>query len=192
MTETTITDIRDTIASLKPTDDLEKAHINDALSWIDTTSNIFRIKKPDVPPKHLVSYFVLVDQKYQSILLCDHIKAQLWLPSGGHVEKGENPADTVRRECIEELGIPAKFIDKNERPLFITVTQTVRLTAGHTDVSLWYVIEGNKFEYIHFDRREFNDIEWFTFGEILESDSTIFDPHMQRFTRKLMRALGVS
>lgn len=192
MTETTITEIRDIIALLNPTDDLEKAHINDALGWIDTTSNIFRIKKPDVPPKHLVSYFVLVDQKHQSVLLCDHIKAQLWLPSGGHVEKGENPADTVRRECIEELGIQAQFIDKNERPLFITVTQTVGLTAGHTDVSLWYVIEGNKFEYIHFDRREFNDIEWFTFGEILESDPTIFDPHMQRFTRKLMQELGVS
>ncbi|MEE3919135.1 NUDIX domain-containing protein [Micromonospora sp. BRA006-A] len=31
----------------------------------------------------------------------------MWLPSGGHVEPGEHPADTVRRELREELGVAA-------------------------------------------------------------------------------------
>ena len=186
-----ITKIRDTIVLIKPFDELEKVHIDDALNWVDGTSNIFRIKKPDIPPKHLVSYFVLLDSKHRSILLVDHIKAQLWLPSGGHVEKDELPTDTVRRECIEELGIPAVFVNKDELPAFLTVTQTVGLTAGHTDVSLWYVIKGNRFDYVHFDRTEFNEVEWYTFDEILASDPTIFDPHMQRFTRKLIQELLV-
>ena len=34
-------------------------------------------------------------------------EASLWLPTGGHVEPGEDPSDTVERECQEELGIPA-------------------------------------------------------------------------------------
>ncbi|MDB5176689.1 MAG: hydrolase [Candidatus Saccharibacteria bacterium] len=186
MTKPVITKIIHDISQIKPIDGLETNHINDALAWIESTDNIFRIKKPDVPPKHLVSYFVLIDPDHKSILLADHIKAQLWLPSGGHVEKDEDPAETVKRECIEELNIPAVFLKNKQLPFFITVTQTVGLTAGHTDVSLWYLIKGDKFKYLNYDRSEFNDVEWWTFDEILESNPTIFDPHMQRFTRKLM------
>jgi len=184
-----ISDIQQDIGSIAAYDELETQHIEDALNWTKQTTDLFRIKKPDVPPKHLVSYFVLIDPDHKSILLCDHIKAQLWLPPGGHVERGEHPAETVKRECIEELDIPAKFIKNTEKPFFITVTDTVGLTAGHTDVSLWYLIRGSKFDFINFDRSEFNDVEWFTYDEILESNPTIFDPHMQRFTKKLISSL---
>jgi 8-oxo-dGTP pyrophosphatase MutT (NUDIX family) len=59
------------------------------------------------PPKHLVSYAVLIDPRDASVFLVDHILAGLALPPGGHVEPGEDPADTVRREAMEELGIQA-------------------------------------------------------------------------------------
>ncbi len=190
MTRTTsslIGEIQHDIQSITPFDELEHAHIKDALAWSKSTTELFRIKKPDTPPKHLVSYFVLIDTEQKSILLCDHIKAQLWLPSGGHVEPGEHPADTVRRESQEELSLTAKFVRNHAKPFFITVTKTVGLTPGHTDVSLWYLIKGSRFNFINFDRREFNDIEWFTYDEIIESNPTIFDPHMQRFVKKLIR-----
>ncbi len=181
-----ISEIQQDITAIRPYDILEQEHINDALNWSHQTTDLFRIQKPDIPPKHLVSYFVLIDPEHKSILLCDHIKAQLWLPPGGHVERGEHPADTVRRECVEELSISAQFVKNNEKPFFITVTETVGLTAGHTDVSLWYLIKGSRFDFVNFDRREFNDVEWFTYDEILESNPTIFDPHMHRFTQKLI------
>lgn len=181
--------IHEQVAAIATLDDLEAAHKQDVLDWIASGAPIFRIAKPDNPPKHLVSYFVLVDPEQSSILLVDHIKAQLWLPSGGHVEKDEDPVQTVRREAKEELRKEAVFLKNDPRPLFVTVTKTVGLTAGHTDVSLWYVIRGSKHEFIDFDRTEFNDIEWFSFDEILASDPSIFDPHLQRFTRKLVRYL---
>lgn len=170
-------------------DDVERTHIADALGWIESGINIYRIEKPDKPPKHLVSYFVLVDPEHESILLADHVKAQLWLPSGGHVELGEDPKETVLRESQEELNKEATFLRNNENPFFITVTRTVGLTAVHTDVSLWYLLRGDIHDRVNFDRREFNDVEWFTFDEILDSNPTIFDPHMQRFTRKLKEYL---
>jgi 8-oxo-dGTP pyrophosphatase MutT (NUDIX family) len=49
-------------------------------------------------------------------------KAELWLPTGGHVEVGEDPAETVRREAEEELGVAALLADPGARPLFLTVS----------------------------------------------------------------------
>lgn len=145
----------------------------------------FRLKKPDIPPKHLVSYFVLVDPEHRSILLVDHIKAQLWLPPGGHVLPNESPRDAVVRETKEEFGIPAVFLHNHDKPFFVTVTQTVGLTPGHTDVSLWYLLRGSIYDRMSYDRSEFTDIEWYTLDEISETEPSIFDPHLQRFATKL-------
>lgn len=183
-------DILAVIKDIEPCDTLERDHIDDTMAWIESGANIYRIEKPDKPPKHLVSYFVVVDPDHGSLLLADHIKAQLWLPSGGHVELGEHPRDTVVREMREELNQEAVFLGNRDRPFFVTVTKTVGLTAGHTDVSLWYLVRGSRHNPITFDRREFKNVEWFTFDEILEADPSIFDPHMQRFTKKLIAYLG--
>ena len=166
------------IQNIKPVDNLESIHINDALAWVNSGEEIFRIAKPATPPKHLVSYFALVDGDY--ILLVDHKKAELWLPSGGHVEPNESPKTTVEREIIEELNIKADFII-NE-PLMVTVTQTVGNTLKHTDVSLWYVVKGDKTQPIKYDEGEFQGVKWFHFDEIPFEKS---EPHMKRFIQKL-------
>ncbi len=138
---------------------------------------MFRIKKPDNPPKHLVSYFVVVHRDY--ILLVDHINARLWLPSGDHVEPNEHPKDTVKREAYEELQIEADFI--LDYPLMITCTETVGSTAGHTDVSLWYVLKGNRNDKLVFDRNGFHEVNWFQISKIPYHNN---DPHMKRFVSK--------
>lgn len=98
------TDIKSIIGNITPFDYLELAHIKDSLNWIDTAREIFRIEKPATPPKHLVTFTVLVDPSEMKILLFDHRKAGLLLPSGGHVEKNEMPHDAALRELQEELG----------------------------------------------------------------------------------------
>lgn len=173
------------VERIVPYDEIEQDHIQSVCEWLKSGANPFRLEKPDIPPKHLVSYFVLVDPDHHSILLVDHIKAQLWLPSGGHVELNELPQDAVVREAKEEFGIQATFLRNYDKPFFVTVTQTVGLTPGHTDVSLWYLLRGNIHEKIHYDRSEFTDVEWYTFNEIAETDPLIFDPHLQRFAAKL-------
>lgn len=88
----------------------------------------------------MVPCFAVVDGDW--VLLVDHINAGLWLPPGGHVEPGETPAQTVMRAVQEELGMTADFL--TPQPVFLTVTDTVGLTAGHTDVSLWFVYMGTR------------------------------------------------
>ncbi len=177
--------IYEIIAAIQPIDDIEKHHMSETLMWIKSGAPIFRIQKPDIPNKHLVAYFVVWDSVAQKVLLVDHMQARLWLPTGGHVEIDENPKETVRRECIEELNYPALFFV--EAPIFLTSTVTVGLAAGHTDVSLWYVLKGDSNHSYEFDKGEFNDIRWFGFDEIPYEHS---DPHMKRFINKLQSFKG--
>jgi len=173
-------DIKKVVQSINPLDTLESQHINETVKWIDSGKELFRIKKPDVPDKHLVSYFCLFDQKEQKVLLVEHKKALLWLPPGGHVDPGEHPTKAASRECLEELHIEADFLFKD--PIFITSTVTVGLTAGHTDVSLWYVLKGDSSKDLRFDDGEFASVRWFSLDQIPFEKS---DPHMKRFISKL-------
>ncbi|MBL4666246.1 MAG: NUDIX hydrolase [Sneathiella sp.] len=145
---------------------------------IDSGADLFRTAKPATPPRHLISYFVLIDGDY--VLLVDHINAQLWLPTGGHVDPNENPRETVKRVIFEEFGIKARFLYSS--PIFLTVTETVGLTAGHTDVSLWYALQGDRTEQLDFDRSEFRENQWFHRNHVPFERS---DPHMERFLSKL-------
>lgn len=171
------------VQAIVPFDRIEANDKAAASAWIKSGAEIFRIQKPDIPLKHLVAYFVVFDRLKMKLLLVDHIKAQRWLPTGGHVDMNENPKDTVSREMQEELKLPAHFTFSE--PLFITETVTVGLTAGHRDVSLWYVVDGNADQVIDFDSNEFKSYRWFTFEEVWAIDIHTLDPHMHRFVQKL-------
>jgi len=177
--------IGEIIAAIEPLDELERAHRDSTLEWIGSGAPIFRTAKPDVPPKHLVSYFALVDRQCGKLLLVDHKLAGLWLPSGGHVEPDEDPKATVVRELAEELNLAAEFV--RDYPLFITVTRTVGRDGGHTDVSLWYLLRGDSSRAIEFDRGEFHGVQWFSLDEIPFERS---DPHMRRFVEKMRKSLA--
>jgi 8-oxo-dGTP diphosphatase len=118
--------IRSELAAIEPFDALESEHLADALAWVDSGVGLVRVEKPATPPKHLVSYFAVVD--VDRVLLVDHKNAGLWLPAGGHVEAGEHPRQTVERELQEELGFTTEH--PIEAPLMVTCTTTVGLTAG--------------------------------------------------------------
>jgi 8-oxo-dGTP pyrophosphatase MutT (NUDIX family) len=178
--------IRALVAELTPGDDVESEQQREALTWLDATTDIFRRAKPRTPDPHLVSYFLPVDHDTGSVLLADHRKSGLWLPPGGHVEPGEDPAGTARREAREELGIEARFSSvTGDRPAFLTVTLTVSVTEPHTDVSLWYVLGCSQSDELTPDRREFRGIRWWTRAEIAAADHRRFDPHLGRMLAKL-------
>jgi 8-oxo-dGTP diphosphatase len=169
--------IRGEIEGIQPYDAVENSHRRDALAWVDSGLDLFRREKPATPPKHLVSYVVVTDGR--RVLLVDHKDAQLWLPPGGHVEPGENPRVTVQRELKEELGLTAS--QPVSPPLFLTCTETVGHSAGHIDVSMWYVVYAEAEEALAFDGVEFESVGWFAFADVPHHRS---DPHLARFLRK--------
>lgn len=171
--------IRAEVAAITPLDSIERDTIADVVSWIDSGAPLCRVVKPATPDKHLVSYFVVIDGDH--LLLVDHINAQKWLPTGGHVEPGEHPRTTVERESMEELGLTADFI--SVAPVLVTSTVTVGLTAGHTDVSLWYAIAGDRAVHLSIDPEEFHGLRWFHREALPENT----DPHLGRFVAKFYR-----
>ena len=182
--------IAELIAKIEPFDDIEKRHKEDAISWINSGVEIFRIERPAVPLKHLVCYTVLCDLKQQKILLLEHKTAELLLASGGHVNKNELPYDTVKREVQEELGIEAEFIEDNwQAPFFLSQIETVGKTPGHIDVDLWYILKGDSEKPLNDQavefQREFGAYGWYGFDEILSMSIEKFDASLHRFIKKL-------
>ena len=176
------TKIREEISRIVPLDQAESGDLGRTLAWLDSGAEIFRLQQPATPPQHLVSYFAVVDADH--VLLVDHINAELWLPNGGHVDPGEHPRATVIREAREELGIEAEFLF--DRPLFLTMTETVGRTAGHTDVSIWYVLRGDRRAHLTFDGSEFRTVRWFR-KDAIPLERT--DPNLGRFLKKLELAM---
>ena len=173
--------ITDLVSSIDPADDLALEHSRRALAWLDATDDIFRRVKPDIPSPHLVSYFLLVDREAGSVLLCDHRLSGLWLPTGGHVEPDEHPAETVRREVVEELGVTAQpDAMTGDRPFFLTMTETRGDLGRHVDVSLWFALAGRVGQPLRPDPREFVQVRWWTCAELRDADLARFEPHLLR------------
>jgi 8-oxo-dGTP pyrophosphatase MutT (NUDIX family) len=176
------------LEGIEPWDEPERTHLNAAADWLTSGAPLYRIRKPDVPATHLVSYFVVLDEQRGQLLLVAHRKAGLWLPTGGHVEPGEDPWAAVTRECREELGIRAVASAlAGELPFFVTVTRT-RGRGEHTDVSLWYLLTADADSITSYDEEEFTAIRWLTPEQVLGERPDCLDPHMHRFTRKLLHA----
>lgn len=173
------------VSDLIPGDDLEQDHQIETLRWLEDTDDVFRRVAPAIPIRHLTAYVVLRDPGDGSVLLVDHLKAGRWLPPGGHVDPDERPADTARREVREELGVDARFVDPAARPTFLTVTRTVGQDSGHDDVSLWFLLQGRRDMALKLDHREFRSACWWTPGQVRSEDASRFDPHLNRFLRKV-------
>jgi 8-oxo-dGTP diphosphatase len=170
--------VRSQLECIRPTSPEEASQLQDALTWVDSAASLCRTAKPATPPKHLVSYFPVIDGQY--VLLVDHKNAKRWLPPGGHVEPGEDPRTTVVRELQEELGLLATE-SEIIAPLMVTVTETVGLTSGHTDVSLWYPVRRSRIVCVSFDPEEFHSVRWFHSSELPANT----DPNLGHFLSKL-------
>src|ERR1700760_4917923 len=153
--------IAELVTAVRPFDEHEAADRAGVLGWIGSGLPLFRTSPPDLPPQHLVVYFVPRDTGTRSVLLGDHRKSGLWLPPGGHVEDGEDPRAAVTREAAEELGLTVRA---PARPLFLTVTPT-RGPGRHTDVSLWFVLDVGREAPLRPDEREFRQVRWFGLDE---------------------------
>lgn len=80
------------------------------------------------------------------------------------------------------LGIEARFDPLvGPEPFFLTVTETVGPPSmRHTDVSLWFALEGSLGEALIPDEREFFQVRWWSRDELRAVDASRLEPHLFR------------
>lgn len=108
---------------------------------------------------HYCSFFLPYDRLLNRIYLCHHIKADDFIPPGGHLEPGETPLQAAIREMQEELNYtvsPASL-----EPWNLSVKYVNRPEFGctaHYDV--WHLVHLDEQEF-KYDPREYYQAHWF-------------------------------
>ena len=89
-----------------------------------------------------VAVFVVLEGK---VLLHWHRKLGMWVPPGGHIEKGELPDDAALREVFEETGVAVALVGERredvEEPVQLHRPAGVQLEdigPGHQHIDLIY------------------------------------------------------
>ena len=118
------------------------------------------------PVNHFCTFIIPFDPESKKIFIGHHINADQWIPPGGHIEEGELPIDTVKREFEEELGI--KIRDKHNELFDLGITNVQgkkRSCKIHYD--FWYLIHTAKLNF-KYNKKEFYKAEWMTIKKALK------------------------
>lgn len=122
--------------------------------------------RQDNKTDHVCAFFVPVHQATGSVYLVDHIKAGSWIPPGGHIDEGETPRQTVKREFTEELD----FILTDEPVTLVGLTIKHINAVTHpcrVHWDFWFTVgchEKTDFRYL---RDEFHNAAWFPLEKAL-------------------------
>lgn len=125
-----------------------------------------KLTRDENPLTHFCVFFAAFDPKRKLVFVGHHIKADLWLFNGGHIDKGELVGQAMQREMKEEWG----FIPKAETmraPSHLSVTKIRfperQICQLHYDI--WHFISVDKEKFFPDESRlaeEFHHIRWMT------------------------------
>lgn len=116
--------------------------------------------KKEGNPHHYCSLFLPYDKTKNKVYLCHHIKADDWIPPGGHIEPGETPLTAAIREMKEELRVA---ITKAQLEAWnISVKPINRAAAGClTHYDIWHLVHISE-QTFDYDPREYHAGGWFS------------------------------
>lgn len=182
-------ELRNVVTAITPFDEVEADAQRSVLRWIDSGEALYR-ESGLAPARHLAVYLALVDPTDNAVLQIHHVKADAWIFPGGHVDT-EPPCEAVARESAEELGITATFHPAvGRRPLLVTESQTNSFIDSHVDITLWYVLIGDRNLPLTPDPAEIHAVRWVHLDDAATWARQTPSPHQAyRFAQKLTTIL---
>lgn len=116
--------------------------------------------------EHFGIFFLPFHEPTHSIYLGHHIKANDWIPPGGHLEPQESFTETAIREAKEELQV--QYQPTQLKPLALSIKAVNRPKVGClTHFDIWYLVQVVEKKNYRFDRGEFYSAGWLTIANSL-------------------------
>ena len=117
-----------------------------------------KIKRGFIPNKdeYVMIVYIFIKNKDGKFLLEKNKDKDIWVVPGGHVNES-NPINSIKRECMEELGID---IDERKLKSITTLCNNNRL------FKIYYLEEDISLDDIIVQKEEVKDVNYFSLDEI--------------------------
>lgn len=110
-------------------------------------------------PRVGTAIFIVRDGKFVFLKRQGSHGAGTWSTPGGHVDFGEDPVDTCKREALEETGCEVTDIE------FVTITNDYFKDDGKHYITLWFVGRWVKNEPKILEPHKCTELVWTTFDD---------------------------
>jgi len=132
-----VASVRAEVAARHPRDGRESWSVRRTLAMLDWLPAPL---DEHADPVHVTGSAVVLDTDGR-VLLHHHKRLRRWLQPGGHVDPGEHPAATARRETLEETGIDADHDTTGPQLIHVDVHEGPR---GHVHLDLRYLLRAER------------------------------------------------
>jgi 8-oxo-dGTP pyrophosphatase MutT (NUDIX family) len=112
----------------------------ESLSLDIMLAELGRLEQPfdeTADPTHVTASAIVVGDR--GTVLHRHRRLHRWMQPGGHIEPGEPPEESVRRECVEETGLEVAHPVDGPLVVHVDVHGAAR---GHVHLDLRYLVWG--------------------------------------------------
>ncbi len=119
--------------------------------------------------KYFASGYLVKDKK---VLLVHHNKFDKWVPPGGHIEEGETPDQTAKREFQEEVGFEVEIVpsypsafsgDDNATPIPLPFHMDIEREGFDVPhIGYFYYVKAVADDNISFQTEELFNAGWFS------------------------------
>ncbi len=121
-------------------------------------------------PGHLTASALVIDDRWEKVLLHHHAKLERWLQFGGHCDGDGNLAHAAWRECQEESGIEDLWIYPQVIDVDIHGIPEIGSEQAHDHLDIRFLVMTD-----HRNQpvvsEESKDVRWFAFEELKDLDT---------------------
>lgn len=116
---------------------------------------------------HITGAAWIVSKDRKKVLLTHHLKLNMWLQLGGHVEGEESILETAMREGREESGLTSlRCLSKDIFDVDVHLFPKRGEVEAHYHFDIRFLLEGDEHEKIKPQQSETKEIKWVSLEEI--------------------------